>query len=84
VVSLMLISVINIKVICELHKAIKLNYKNIRTTVVFVLRFPSTLRMPSIRYLVTSENSPMLVSDVSLPTTDTCIFRDSGVMLTAI
>ena len=37
-VSVMLISVLNIKVTCELHKAIKLNYKNTRTTVVFVLR----------------------------------------------
>ena len=46
VVSVMLISVLNIKVTYEWHKAIKLNYKNTRTTVVFVLRFPSTLRRP--------------------------------------
>ena len=46
VVSVMLTSVLNIKVTCEWHKAIKLNYKNTRTTVVFVLRFPSTLRRP--------------------------------------
>jgi len=39
----MLISVLNIKVTCEWHKAIKLNYKSTRTTVVFVLRFPSNL-----------------------------------------
>jgi len=33
-----------------------LNYKNTHTTVVFVLRFPSTLRRPQLfRYLVTSE-----------------------------
>ena len=38
VVSVMLISVLNIKLTCEWHKAIKLNYKNTRTTVVFVLR----------------------------------------------
>ena len=56
VVSVMLISVLNIKVTYEWHKAIKLNYKNTRITVVFVLRFPSTLRRPQlIRYLVTSE-----------------------------
>ena len=35
----MLISVLNIKVTSELHKAIKLNYKNTRTHVIFVLRF---------------------------------------------
>jgi len=38
-----------------------LNYKNIRTTVVFVLRFPSTLRRPQLS--VTSPRS--LHSDVS-------------------
>jgi len=32
VVSVMLISVLNIQVTCEWHKAIKLNYKNTRTT----------------------------------------------------
>ena len=52
VVFVMLISVLNIKLTCEWHKAIKLNYKNTRTTVVFVLRFPSTLRRPRlVRYL---------------------------------
>ena len=52
VVSVMLISVLNIKLTCEWHKAIKLNYKNTRTTVVFVLRFPSTLRSSQLfRYL---------------------------------
>ena len=34
----MLISVLNIKVTCEWHKAIKLNYKNTRTHVIVVLR----------------------------------------------
>jgi len=53
VVSVMLISVLNIKVTWEWHKAIKLNYKNTRTSVGFVLGLPSTLRRP--RYLVTSE-----------------------------
>ena len=37
-VSVMLISVLNIKLTCECHKAIKLNYKNTRTHVIFVLR----------------------------------------------
>ena len=56
VVSVMLISVLNIKLTCEWHKAIKLNYKNTRTRVIIVLRLPSTLRTPQlIRYLVTSE-----------------------------
>ena len=48
VVSVMLISVLNIKVTCKWRKAIKLNYKNTRTTVVFVLRFPSNLRRPQL------------------------------------
>ena len=38
VVSVMLISVLNIKLTCECHKAIKLNYKNTRTHVIVVLR----------------------------------------------
>jgi len=38
VVSVMLISVLNIKVTCEWHKAIKLNYKNTRTHIMVVLR----------------------------------------------
>ena len=56
VVSVMLIAVRNIKVTCEWHKAIKLNYKNTRTCVIVVLRLRSTLRRPQvICYLVTSE-----------------------------
>jgi hypothetical protein len=52
----LLISVLNIKLTYEWHKALKLNYKNSRTTVVFVLRSPSTLRRPQLcLYLVTSE-----------------------------
>jgi hypothetical protein len=39
----MLISVLNIKLTCEWHKAIKLNYKNTRTQVIVVPRFPSTM-----------------------------------------
>jgi len=38
VVSVMLISVLNIKLTCEWHKAIKLNYKITRTHVIVVLR----------------------------------------------
>ena len=52
VVSVILISVLNFKVTCEWHKAIKLNYKNPRNIVVFVLRLPSILRTP---HLVSSE-----------------------------
>ena len=48
VVSVMLISVLNIRVTCEWHKAIKFNYKSTRTTVAFVLRFPSNLRTPQL------------------------------------
>jgi len=50
VVSLMLIVVRNIKVTCEWHKAIKLNYKNTRTRVIVVLGLPSTLHRPQLRY----------------------------------
>ena len=39
----MLIAVRNIKLTCEWHKAIKLNYKNTHTHVIVVLRLPSTL-----------------------------------------
>jgi hypothetical protein len=41
VVSVMLISVLNIKLTCDWHKAIKMNYKNTRTNVIVVLRFPT-------------------------------------------
>ena len=47
VVSVMLMSVLNIKVTCEWHKAIKLNYKNTRTHVSVVLRVPSTVHIGS-------------------------------------
>jgi hypothetical protein len=46
----MLISVLNIKLTCEWHKAIKLNYKNTRTHVIVVLSVPSAIHdtwMPS-------------------------------------
>jgi len=48
VVSVMLIAVRNIKVTCEWHKTIKLNYKSTRTRVIFVLRLPSNLRRPQL------------------------------------
>jgi hypothetical protein len=52
----MLISVFNINLSCEWHKAIKLSYKNTHTTFVFVVRFPNTLRrLQLFSYLVTSE-----------------------------
>ena len=43
VVSVMLISVHNSKVICEWHKAIKQNYKNTRTRVIVVHWLPTTI-----------------------------------------
>ena len=52
VVSVMLISVLNIKVTCEWHKAIKLNYKNTRNTFVFVLRLPSISRRPQLTLIL--------------------------------
>ena len=69
VVSVMLISVLNIKLTCEWHKAIKLNYKNTRTTVVFVLRFPSTrnLRRPPLSFSRQGHCITMLASGFSLP-----------------
>jgi len=48
VVSVMLIAVRSIKVTCERHKAIKLNYKNTCTRVIVVLRLPSNLRRPQL------------------------------------
>ena len=59
VTEIMLISVLNIKLTCEWHKAIKLNYKNTRTHVIVVLRVPSTIHdtwMPSsdVTWLTTS------------------------------
>ena len=46
VVSVMLISVLNIKITCEWHKAIKLNYKNSRIHFFALLRLRSTVRRP--------------------------------------
>ena len=52
VVSVMLISVLSFKVTCEWLKAIKLNCKNTRNTVVFVLRLPSTSRRPRLTVIL--------------------------------
>ena len=51
VVSVMLISVLNIKVTCEWHKAIRLNYKNTRINTCGCLRVPSTCISSSIEVL---------------------------------
>ena len=51
VVSVMLISVLNIKVTCEWHKAIKLNYKNSRIHGFALLRLWSTVHRPPDRFL---------------------------------
>ena len=71
VVSVMLISLLNIKVTCEWHKAIKLNYKNTLNTVVFVLRFPSTLCRPQLFVILWRQSycalTAVLASDDSLP-----------------
>ena len=50
VVYVMLISVHNIKVTCEWHKAIKLNYKNSRTNTRGCLRVPSSNEVLSYRF----------------------------------
>jgi hypothetical protein len=49
VFSVMLISVLNIQLTSEWHKAIQLNYINTRTKVAVVLRVPSTLHVQSQR-----------------------------------
>ena len=51
VVSVMLISVLNIKVTCEWHRANKLNYKNSRIHVFALLRLRSTVHRPPDRLL---------------------------------
>jgi len=63
----MLISVLYIKVTCEWHKAIKLNYKNTRTTVAFALGFQvidagSSSELSRQRHCI-----PMLASGFSFP-----------------
>ena len=46
----MLISVLNIELTCDWHKAIKLNYKNTRTNVIVVLRVTSTIHEKAQRW----------------------------------
>ena len=46
----MLISVLNIKLTCEWHKATKLNYKNTRTRVIVVLRVTNTIHEKALRW----------------------------------
>ena len=64
----MLISVLNIKLTCEWHKAIQLNYKNTRTHVIVVLRvtkhFTQAAGDPLSRQV---HCITMLASGVSLP-----------------
>ena len=68
VVSVMLISVLNIKLTCEWHKAIKLNYKNTRTHVIFVLRVTKHFTQASADALSRQGHCmTMLASGVSLP-----------------
>jgi len=62
VVSVMLISVLNIKVTCEWHKAIKLNYKNSRIHVSVVLRLRNNLRRPHDRSLSCDVRATVLYS----------------------
>ena len=64
----MLISVLNIKLTCEWHKAIKLNYKNTRTHVIFVLRVTKHFMQASADALSRQGHCmTMLASGVSLP-----------------
>ena len=68
VVSVMLISVLNIKLTCEWHKAIKLNYKNTRTHVIVVLRVTKHLTQAAADRLSRQGHCiPMLASGFSLP-----------------
>jgi hypothetical protein len=49
VVSVMLIHVLNIKLTCERHEAVKLNYKKTRKNVIVVIRVPSTIDLQTLR-----------------------------------
>ena len=60
VVSVMLISVHNIKVTCEWHKAIKSNYKNTRTRVIVVHWLPNTIHC---KHLIRSQGRRAASSD---------------------
>ena len=68
VASVMLISVLNIKVTFEWHKAIKLNYKNTHTHVIVVLRVAKHLTQAAADRLSRQGHCiPMLASGFSLP-----------------
>ena len=58
----MLISVLSIKLTCEWHKAIKLNYKNTRTADAFVLAFQVIYACRSCSYLAKVTALMMLAS----------------------
>ena len=64
VVSVMLISVLNIKLTCEWHKAIKLNYKNSRTNTRGCLRVPSTCSNEVLSYRVGRGSSAIKLANV--------------------
>ena len=49
-VSVMLISVLNIKLTCELHKAIKLNYKTLALIPAVVLGFQALAYLAVMKY----------------------------------
>ena len=67
VASVMLISALKIKVTCEWHKAIKLNYKNTRTTVVLSLGFQVLYAGCSCPLSRQGHCIPMLATGFSLP-----------------
>ena len=67
VVSVMLISVLNIKLTCEWHKAIKLNYKNTPLLSYLSLGFQVIYAGRGCRYLAKVTALTMLASGVSLP-----------------
>ena len=72
----MLISVLNIKLTCEWHKAIKLNHKNTRTHVIVVLRVPSTIHENAQRWCNMAEGSTRAVlwlAWAELPSYDTTL-----------
>ena len=63
-VSVMLISVLNIKLTCEWHKATKLNYKNIALLSYLSLGFQVIYTGRSCRYLAKVTALTMLASGV--------------------
>ena len=54
--SVMLISVPNIELTCEWHKAIKLNYENTCTHIIVVLRVTSTIHEKAPRWWLTAQS----------------------------